>query len=105
MISVEAAEKIIQSQVQRYGVETISFECCLGRVLAADIHADRDLPPFNRSTMDGIAIRYEAFENAIRTFQIRGTQAAGTDPIEIDELNECIEIMTGAAVPATTDAV
>ena len=99
MITVEEAEKIIQSRVKDFGIEKISFENCLGRVLAKNIIADRDLPPFNRVTMDGIAINFSLFEKGNRQFKIVGTQAAGDKPIEINEPGECIEVMTGGALP------
>jgi hypothetical protein len=51
MITVEEAEKIILAQAADYGAEIIPFELALGRVLAENIKADRDLPPFNRDTM------------------------------------------------------
>jgi len=73
--------------------------------LAEDITTDRDLPPFNRVTMDGIAISFDAFENGIKSFKIIATQAAGDTPVEINNPGECIEIMTGAALPQTTDTV
>ena len=105
MITVEEAEKIILAQVTDYGAEIIPFELALGRVLAEDIKADRDLPPFNRVTMDGIAVNYEAIENGISTFRIKATQAAGDHPVDIEEHNECVEIMTGAVLPSSTDTV
>ena len=105
MIHVEEAEKIILEQCRNYGTETVSFDNSMGRVLAEDISADRDLPPFNRVTMDGIAISYEAFEKGNRSFQIKATQSAGEQPIEINNYDECVEIMTGAVLPATTDTV
>jgi len=104
-ISVEEAEKIILSQKRNFGTETISFHNSLNRVLAQDITADRDLPPFNRVAMDGIAVKYEAFEKGIRTFKIKVLQAAGEEPVNIETIDECIEIMTGAALPSTTDTV
>jgi len=52
MILVEEAERIIFSKVKDFGKESIPFENCLDRVLASDLLADRDLPPFNRSTLD-----------------------------------------------------
>ncbi len=105
MITVSEAENIILSNTKNYGVELVSFEDALGRVLAEDILADRDLPPCNRVTMDGIAIAYAAFENGIRSFHIKATQAAGHKPLDIERPDECIEIMTGAAVPYTTDTI
>jgi molybdopterin molybdotransferase len=104
-ISVEEAEKIIFSQKKDFGTETIPFRDALGGVLAQNIIADRDLPPFNRVAMDGIAITYEAIEKGIKTFKIKAIQAAGDRPIEIDATDECIEIMTGAALPSTTDTI
>ncbi len=105
MISVEEAEKIVLGQVKNYGTEELFFETALGRVLAQDIIADRDLPPFNRVTMDGIALKHAAFEKGIRNFFIKATQAAGDKPCEIDDESHCIEIMTGAALPSTADTV
>jgi molybdopterin molybdotransferase len=105
MIPVEEAEKIIQSKVKNFGVENIPFEDASGRVLAEDITTDRDLPPFNRATMDGIAINFNAFENGIKSFKILATQAAGDIPVDINNSHECIEIMTGAALPQSTDTV
>lgn len=103
--SVEEAEKIILSQKRNFGTETISFKDALERVLAQPIIADRDLPPFNRVAMDGIAINCRAIEKGIKTFKIKATQAAGDIPIEIGAIDECIEIMTGAALPSTVDTV
>ncbi|HAL82516.1 MAG TPA: molybdopterin molybdenumtransferase MoeA [Mucilaginibacter sp.] len=105
MITVEEAEKIILAQVTDYGAEIVPFELALGRVLAENIKADRDLPPFNRVTMDGIAVNYDAIESGISTFRIKATQAAGDPPVAIEEQNECVEIMTGAVLPASADTV
>ncbi len=105
MISIEQAAKLILAEAIGYGTETISFDKAVGRVLAEAIAADRDLPPFNRVMMDGIAVNYEAIEQGIETFVIKATQAAGDEPVEIENLNECIEIMTGAALPASVDTI
>jgi molybdopterin molybdotransferase len=105
MITVEEAEKIIYSQQRDFGSEKIPFTESLNRVLAGDIKADRDLPPYDRVTMDGIAIRYEAIQKGIKSFTIKTIQAAGDTPVNIDKIDECIEIMTGAALPWTTDTV
>jgi molybdopterin molybdotransferase len=105
MISVAEAEQIIQSQTRSYGTESVPLESSLGRVLAENLMADRDLPPFNRVTMDGIAIQFGTFEKGIRSFKIKATQAAGETPVNISAENECIEIMTGAALPETADTI
>ena len=85
MITVEEAEKIILAQATDYGAEIVPFDLALGRVLAENIKADRDLPPFNRVVMDGVAINFEAIENGVSTFRIKATQAAGDEPVDIEE--------------------
>ena len=105
MISIEEAEAIILNTVKDFGREQIPFTKAIGRILAEPIKADRDMPPFNRVAMDGIAINYEAIEKGIKKFHIKGTQAAGDKPIQIESIDDCIEIMTGCALPQTTDTV
>jgi molybdopterin molybdotransferase len=105
MITVEEAEKIMQAELRNYGAEIMPFELTLGRVLAENIKADRDLPPFNRVTMDGVAIQHSALENGISSFHVKATQAAGDPPVMIFETDHCIEIMTGAALPPSVDTV
>ncbi|HEY8931486.1 MAG TPA: molybdopterin molybdotransferase MoeA [Mucilaginibacter sp.] len=105
MITVEEAEKIILAQITDYGAEIIPLELATGRVLAENIKADRDLPPFDRVTMDGIAINFNAVENGVSTFKIKGTQAAGDEPVDIEDGSECVEIMTGAMLPASADTI
>ena len=105
MFTVQEAEKIILENAQNYGSETLHFSVAQGRVLAENIYADRDFPPFNRVTMDGICIDYQAFARGIRTFSNKAIQAAGTTPINIEDDTECIEIMTGAALPTSCDTV
>lgn len=105
MINVEEAEKIILDTSKSFGKESLPFETALGRILAEPLFADRDLPPYNRVMMDGIAISFEAFSQGNRNFIIKGVQAAGDKPIEISESGECIEIMTGAVLPVTTDTI
>ena len=105
MVTVSEAEKIISGTIKSYGTALVPLADALGYVLAEDLYADRDLPPYNRVTMDGIAISFEGFEKGIREFKIKGIQAAGDLPMEIDAPNECVEIMTGAALPESTDTV
>ncbi|NOW95712.1 molybdopterin molybdotransferase MoeA [Mucilaginibacter sp. SG564] len=105
MTTVEEAEKLILAQLRDYGTESLPFEQTVGRILAEPIHADRDLPPFNRVTMDGIAVNYQSIISGILTFNIKATQAAGDEPAAIAYPDECIEIMTGAVLPASVDTV
>jgi molybdopterin molybdotransferase len=98
MITVEEAEKIILNESFDYGTEMVPLVKSLGRILAEVLFSDRDLPPFNRATVDGIAINIEAYHSGNRNFLIKGTQAAGDNPISVTDKNSCIEIMTGAAI-------
>lgn len=105
LISVKEAEQRIVAQKKDYGTETLPFLEGQGRVLAENIHADRDLPPYNRSTMDGIAIAYADYESGCRSFPIAGVQAAGELPMESLPPGACVEIMTGAALSTLLDTV
>ncbi|WP_447642786.1 MULTISPECIES: molybdopterin molybdotransferase MoeA [Chitinophagaceae] len=105
MITVEQAEQIIQSQTKDFGVEEIPYQNALGRVLAENLCADRDLPPFNRPTVDGIAIDFSIYNNGLRSFKIKATQAAGENPVAITAKDECVEIMTGAALDDSVNTV
>ncbi|MBT29239.1 MAG: molybdopterin molybdenumtransferase MoeA [Thalassobius sp.] len=105
MITVEEAEKIVMSHVMDYGEETINIEETMNKVLREDISADRDFPPFNRVTMDGIAINFEAFKNGKRTFKIEGVAAAGSPQMKLVDSENCLEVMTGAILPENVDTV
>lgn len=76
-----------------------------GRVLAQAVVADRDFPPFDRVTMDGIAIKHSAWENGRRTFALAGTQLAGEAQKILTDETAAIEVMTGAVLPAGCDTV
>ena len=78
---------------------------CAGRVLRESVRADRPLPPFNRSMMDGYAIR-AAEASQVEAFRVTGQAAAGTAPITIgSQSGSCVEIMTGAVLPKDADCV
>jgi molybdopterin molybdotransferase len=113
MISVEQADKIILKTAQNpqmslrgiQATEGVSLPKAIGRILAEDIAADRDFPPFDRVTMDGIAIDYSAFESQQRRFFIENIQAAGQKQVTLKHSNHCIEVMTGAVLPDGCDTV
>ncbi|MBX2922149.1 MAG: molybdopterin molybdotransferase MoeA [Chitinophagaceae bacterium] len=105
IITAGEAEKIIQSQHRNFGVEEVYYATALGRVLAENLFADRDMPPFNRSTVDGIAISFNAYKSGLHSFTIKAIQAAGETPVAVSTENECIEIMTGAALDNSVDTV
>jgi molybdopterin molybdotransferase len=105
MTTVQEATQIINAQVRDYGTELVAIEHAMGRTLAEDILTDRELPPYDRVTMDGITISYAAFESGTCSFHIKATMAAGDTPVGIGNSGECIELMTGCALPDGTDTV
>ncbi|MDY7026978.1 MAG: molybdopterin molybdotransferase MoeA [Spirochaetota bacterium] len=87
--------------------ETFSHELCEfkdlnGRILAEDLKADRDLPPFNRVAMDGYACRRDDLSSPLT---ISGSIAAGSVPDLYVEPGTCIKVMTGAVLPKGADLV
>ena len=105
LTTVKEALEIILKNAEDFGIEEIDFLQSSGRILQENIVADRDFPPFNRVSMDGIAISSEAFNNGIRSFKIEGIQAAGSPQLSLKNTENCIEAMTGAVLPKNTDAV
>ena len=77
----------------------------LGRVLAEDVVADSDLPPFDRSQMDGYAVRAEDAKSAPVRLRIVGESAAGRGWHHQLEEGQAVRIMTGAPVPEGADSV
>ncbi len=73
------------------GVSREPLADCVERVLAEDVAADRDQPPFDRVTMDGIAIAGRDWESGVRAFEIAGTQAAGAPPLALGGPARCVE--------------
>ncbi|WP_456438184.1 molybdopterin molybdotransferase MoeA [Psychroserpens sp.] len=105
MITSQKALDIILDNTIDFGIEEIPFLESLGSVLKEDVKADRDFPPFNRVSMDGIAISYEAFAKGQIDFKIENIQAAGSEQLTLKEHTNCIEVMTGAVLPQHTDTV
>ncbi|MEM7373139.1 MAG: molybdopterin molybdotransferase MoeA [Bacteroidota bacterium] len=105
MISVHAATQSILSSVYQFPVETVPLSEARGRVLQENIMADRDFPPYDRVTMDGIAIDHASFKQGIRSFPIQSTQQAGMPQQTLGNPAHCIEVMTGAMLPIGTDSV
>lgn len=104
-ISVEKATEIILGAAEDFGIEEVPFQNASGRVLKEDILADREMPPFNRVSMDGIAIKSSVFEDGKRQYPVDGVQAAGSKQLTLTNPDHCLEAMTGAMLPFGTDAV
>jgi molybdenum cofactor synthesis domain-containing protein len=105
MISVAEAIQIVRQQTRPLPAERVKLEHALNRVLAEDIIADSDLPPFDRSQMDGYAVRAEDTREAPVRLRIAGESAAGKGWRQELKEGEAVRIMTGAPVPAGADSV
>jgi molybdopterin molybdotransferase len=106
MLTPAEAEKLILETIVPFHREDCPLENAHGRALRSDLRADRDLPPFDRVTMDGYALRASAVAAGTRTFRIQGTQAAGMRPLTLAaDTDACVEIMTGAVLPEGADCV
>src|SRR5213082_2898932 len=105
MIPVAEAIDIVLAQTSALPVESVAISESIGRILAEDIVADTDLPPFDRAQMDGYAVRATDVANVPARLQIVGESAAGAGWHNEMKAGEAVRIMTGAPVPAGADAV
>ena len=99
------AQHLILHSVIALGVETVQLDQSVGRVLAQEIHANRDLPPYDVSAMDGFALRSADLAGVPVVLEIIEDIKAGDLPGKILQTGQCARIMTGAPVPVGADAV
>jgi len=102
MISFDKALEIVLDSAHGLDTESVSLNDAAGRVLGRDITSDMDMPPFNKSAMDGYA--YSSKDRSSE-FRVIETIRAGTLPEHSIHAGECSRIMTGAAVPEGADRV
>src|SRR5437588_8931338 len=105
MISVAEAINIVIYNTSSLPKEMVALENSLGRILAEDIVADTDLPPFDRAQMDGYAVRAVDVATVPARLKIVGESAAGAGWHREMKSGEAVRIMTGAPVPSGADAV
>lgn len=105
MISVAEAVQIVLQQTHTLETEKVDLPNALGRVLAQDVVADSDLPPFDRAQMDGYAVRADDTTGAPVSLRIAGESAAGKGWHHRLEEGQAVRIMTGAPVPEGADSV
>jgi molybdopterin molybdotransferase len=108
MLSYEQARQVVIEQVAKKhrsrGTEKVRLWDALGRVLAQEVCADRAYPPFDRSTRDGYAVRASQAKAGAKIPCV-GEIKAGDSVTQPLAPGTCVQIMTGAAVPAGADAV
>ena len=105
MIPVAEAIQIVLDNTPRLDAEPVLLGEAMGRVLAEDIAADSDLPPFDRAQMDGYAVRAADTQNGSARLRVVGESAAGSGWHQEMHAGEAVRIMTGAPVPPGADAV
>ena len=107
MLTPAEAEKLIRDAISPFHREDCPLAAAHGRVLRTNLCADRDLPPFDRVTMDGYAVRAAELPTAGgKELRVEGVQAAGMRPFQLSPAaGACVEIMTGAVLPVGADCV
>jgi len=105
MISVDTAVKIVTDVTESLPAKTVPFERALGLCLAQDVQSDINMPPFERSAMDGYAVIAEDTARAPVELAVIEDIAAGRMPTKKVLRGQASKIMTGAAVPEGADAV
>ena len=116
VLSFEEARRVVEEQaalvladgIRASQTESVDLLAACGRVLVEPVLADRDLPPFPRSTRDGYAVRSSDLSQLPATLDVIGEIKAGEKlesiPSNIDG-GQAAAIMTGAPVPVGADAV
>ena len=102
MHTFDDALGIVMAQARLLGSERVDLGDAQGRILAEDVVSDIDMPPFDKSAMDGYACRREDLAGDLSVLE---TIAAGTVPQHRVGVGECSKIMTGAIVPEGADCV
>ena len=105
MITVDQALTIVLDQVETLGSESVAIEQAHRLILAEDVRADMDLPPFDRARMDGYAVRSSDVSTAPVKLRVIGEIAAGAQFEHRVNAGEAVKIFTGAPVPGGADAV
>lgn len=110
LISVEEAKRVVDglSVGKKEGEVVDIFNAC-GRTVFEDVYAPRDMPPFDRATMDGYAVKaedtFKVDEENPGSLKVKGKIAPGNLPHTEIEEGEAIEISTGAVIPKGCNAV
>ena len=102
MLSIDEALARVLAHVPTNLIERVSLQAAAGRVLAEDVRAPEELPPWTASAMDGFAVRASDVPGELRVIE---TVPAGGVPKHTVRAGEATRIMTGAPVPEGADAV
>ena len=104
-LTVAQAERLIRETVPAWPAEQVALDAAAGRVLRQNVLAERDLPPYDRATMDGIALVWRSWSSGEREFPLEGMQSAGQAPCALSNAGVAWRIATGAPIPQGADTV
>ena len=102
MIRFDEAISIVLSSRCKHDAEQVSIEESVGRILAGDVYSDMDMPPFNKSAVDGYACRASDLDKPMKVLEVI---AAGQVPEYEILAGTCSKLMTGGMLPEGADAV
>jgi len=105
VITPQQALRTVYRYVRPLETVRLSLDEALGHCLAESVRADRDLPPADRSAMDGYAVRASDLAGGKRSFRLIGEVAAGHPPEVKVRPGTCARVLTGANVPPGADTV
>lgn len=105
MTPLDDARKIVLSRCSALGSVDVFFRDSLGKILASDVVAAENVPPFANTAVDGYAVRAADVAGAPVTLAVIGELAAGARPEQEVTAGCAIRIMTGAPIPPGCDAV
>lgn len=104
-LQVRDAQRVVLGSVAMLGAEGVKLEQSLGRVLAEEVRANRDQPPYDISAMDGYALRSADLADVPAILTIVEDIKAGDMPSKTLASGQCARIMTGAPMPQGADTV
>jgi molybdopterin molybdotransferase len=102
MLPFDEALRIVLDSAHKLGNEYVDIAQAINRILAEDVESDMDMPPRDRSVVDGYACRRQDLPNELMVIE---TIPAGMPPKKTIGPNQCAKIMTGATVPAGADCI
>ena len=104
MLTTAEALGAVLEATPTFSTETVDAADATGRILRQVVRAERSQPPFDRVMMDGIAFAWSDYDGGQRSFPIQAMQAAGDEALALEN-GQCIEIMTGASLPANANCI
>ena len=104
-LPVAQAERLVLQTAPAWPAEKVALEAAAGRVLRQNVLAERDLPPYDRATMDGIALVWRSWSSGQGEFPLEGMQSAGQPPGALSNARVAWRIATGAPIPQGADTV